>query len=133
MTTIEKIASRFVFRGRPLTGAAPDRRAERRPGRDALWAELTVTESALKRLPDPERFDHYQRAVKRLLDEALDRCTVHRETYRSPLGRFQRMVYVTAVDRELARLREALVDQHPGTVILKGFDAIRGLLLDLFT
>lgn len=100
---------------------------------DALWSDLAATEFALKRLPDPKRFDDYQRAVKRLLDEALNRCAVHRATYRSPFGRFQRVVYVTAVDRELATLREALVNHHEGTVILKGFDAIRGLLLDLFT
>lgn len=100
---------------------------------EGLWQALSASETALAELPNLEHFTTYQHTVRNILQAGLARCTVRAETYRSPKGRFQRLVYVTAVDRELAKLRHALLAEHVGTGILQHFDAIRGILLDLFT
>jgi len=100
---------------------------------EGLWHLLSSSESALAEIPNLERFSDYQNTVKRLLQSGLSRYIVRQETYRSPRGRFQSMVYVTAVHRELETLRQELLADHVGTGILRHFDAIRGLLLDLLT
>lgn len=98
-----------------------------------LWKLLSSSEMALAEIPNLEHFSDYQKNVRRLLQSGLSRYVVRAETYRSPQGRFQHMVYVTAVDRELEQLRQELLAGHVGTGILRHFDAIRGLLLDVFT
>jgi len=100
---------------------------------EGLWHLLSSSELALAEIPNLERFSDYQNTVKRLLQSGLSRYVVRKETYRSPRGRFQSMVYVTAVHRELEYLRQELLADHVGTGILRHFDAIRGLLLDLLT
>lgn len=100
---------------------------------EVLWSALAASEQALAEVPNLERFTAYQQTVKKLLERSLKRVVVRSETYRSPYGRFQRMIYVTAIDRELEQLRQVLWADHSGTGILRHFDAIRGLLLDLFT
>lgn len=131
VVSMEKVALRSH-----RTGAWPQRADRPRsvPERsDVLWLSLSASEMALAEVPNLERFDTYQKTVKTLLEARIRGYTVHTETYRSPLGRFQRMVYVTAIDRELELLRQELLVDHIGTGILRHFDAIRGLLLDLST
>lgn len=97
------------------------------------WPQLTEAEQALLALPNAERFNQFQQVVKNLLEQGLKRLHVHSETYRSPQGRFQRMLYLSELDRELTKTRNLLLEQNPGIFLLKQFDAIRGLLLDVWT
>jgi uncharacterized protein YaaR (DUF327 family) len=137
--TIERLGSRPSIASFLVAAESPARLADTGlndagpVSQSPLWASLSATEMALAELPNLERFRAYQRTVKQLLQSGLARVVVHQETYRSPYGRFQRMVYVSSIDRELEDLRQALLAEHIGTGILRHFDAIRGLLLDLFT
>lgn len=96
------------------------------------WKALASAEAALLENPVLDRFEQYRMAVRQLLREGLKRRRSLRETYRSPRGRFQVMVAVAGVDQELEALRQLLLQGSPAMALMERFDAIRGLLLDVW-
>ncbi|MBX5467182.1 MAG: YaaR family protein [Firmicutes bacterium] len=96
------------------------------------WEALRVAELALLERPIQEEFARYQAEVRRLLDLGLRRRRVLRDTYRSPRGWFRILVAVEGIDQELEALREALLRGSRGMTLMERFDAIRGLLLDVW-
>lgn len=99
---------------------------------DPSWQALSSAETALLENPVLDRFEQYRSAVRQLLREGLKRWRSSRETYRSPRGRFQVMVAVSGVDQELEAIRQLLLQGSPAMSLMERFDAIRGLLLDVW-
>lgn len=114
------------------TGLAPHRTTNISSA-SVAWPSLAEAESALLAMPSPDRFRHYQATVRRLMEQGLKHLEVREETYRSPRGQFRRLTYLTRLDQEMEALRQALWQTTPAMALLQQFDAVRGILLDLWT
>lgn len=100
---------------------------------EPVWAQLKDAEQALMALPNLDRFEQYRATVQDLLQRGLARVGIRSDVYRSPQGRFERLVHCSGLDDELGLMRDLLLRHNPGVQLLKHFDNIRGILLDVFT
>lgn len=95
------------------------------------FQHLRHLEQRLLADPVSTTLEAYMSEVKRLLNRALSRH--HAQSYDgwSARGRFRHTVRITAVNHELAALVDDVRQHLRGTALLRRFDHIRGLLVDV--
>lgn len=96
-----------------------------------VWTRLDAQEKQVIAQLSLESVNRYVKTVKELLEEALKAHQVKAGGYFSPLGHFRYLVRVQAVNKELERLRQALMTPSPLHIVMKRLELIRGLLCDI--